>query len=368
MRRSRTIFLRSLFRLGVFLTLVLLHASTSRAQTEAQSLSSAFRKAARTALPAVVTVRGLGGLAPFTPQPGFASPDIPFPGRDGVPDAGGSGVVINAAKGYVLTNDHVVPNTPRIVVILADGRQRTVREVRRDPKSDLALLIIDPQGLTSQAEWGDSEALDLADWVLAIGQPFGLPGTVTAGIVSGARRGFGPIGYDDLIQTSAAINPGSSGGPLIDLKGELVGINVAIKTLSGGYEGVGFAVPASRAKKVARDLAEFGRVRRAFLGVATEPHDPERVAHGQGSAGAVVASVSPGSPAETAGLRAGDVILKVGGSAATTPGAVRSAIEFSTIGEPLTISIEREGKPLDVLCKPSAAPDGPRTDERPPAR
>lgn len=357
---------RPILRIVTVLTILLGAAVPSFAQSEARALSASFRNAAKTMLPAAVTVRGLGGVAPFVPLPGFDGPDTPFPGRDGIPDSGGSGVVIDAAKGYILTNDHVVPNTPRIVVILADGRQRTVREVRRDPRSDLALLLIDPEGLTTQATWGDSEALDLADWVLAIGQPFGLPGTVTAGIVSGARRGFGPIGYDDLIQTSAAINPGSSGGPLINLDGELIGINVAIKTLSGGYEGVGFAVPSSRARRVANDLAELGRVRRAYLGVATEPQDLERVARGESPAGAVVTSVAPGSPASSAGILVGDVIREVGGVAVRSPGAVRSAVEFAPIGRDLAMSIGRGPNLLEITCKPAAADEGgPRPEARP---
>jgi serine protease Do len=157
-------------------------------------------------------------------------------------DGGGSGVVIDAARGLILTNDHVVQAGSRVVVALPDGRRRLAREVRRDPKSDLAVLTIDPQGL-QQADWGDSEALEIGDWVLAIGQPFGLTGTVTAGIVSGKGRGLGETTYyEDLIQTDAAINPGNSGGPLVNLRGEVVGINTAIKTISGGDEGVGFAV------------------------------------------------------------------------------------------------------------------------------
>ena len=187
-------------------------------------------------------------------------------------EPGGSGVVIDAARGLVLTNDHVVQGAQQVVVVLGNGRERPVKQVWRDPKSDLALLSGRPRGLV-QADWGDSDALDTGDWVLAIGQPFGLSGTVTAGIVSGKGRGIGIALYEDLIQTDAAINPGNSGGPLVNLKGEVVGINTAIKTLGGGYEGVGFAVPASRARRVAADLAEFGRVRRAYLGVTIRPVD-----------------------------------------------------------------------------------------------
>ncbi len=339
-------------RLGIFLAVLAMAPPLARGQTEAQALSASFRNAARPVLPAVVTIRGLGGLRPIAPLPGFVDPSNPFPGRDGVPDAGGSGVIVDSARGYIVTNDHVVPDAPRLVVTLADGRERTVREVRRDPRSDIALLIIDPKNLPAQAQWGDSEALDLADWVLAIGQPFGLSGTVTAGIVSGGRRGFSPVGYDDLLQTSAAINPGSSGGPLIDLQGKVVGINVAIKTLSGGYEGVGFAVPSARARRVVSDLAEFGQVRRSVLGISTEPTDPERVADGQSPPGVRVTSVVKGSPAEVAGLRLGDVILKVGDRPTLSPAAIRSAVEFAPAGRDLALTIFRDGQEMELACKP----------------
>ena len=347
--------------LGAIFAVIIAVASppSALAQEEARALSASFRKAAKKALPAVVTIRGLGGAPPLLAASGSL-----YPARDGVPDSGGSGVVIDAAKGLILTNDHVVPDAPRVVVVLPDGRQRTVKEIRRDPRSDLALLVIDPEGLAlAQADWGDSEALDLADWTLAIGQPFGLAGTVTAGIVSGERRGFGPVGYDDLIQTSAAINPGSSGGPLIDLEGRVVGINVAIKTLTGGYEGVGFAVPSSRAKRVAADLAEFGRVRRAYLGVGTEAIDPDAI-HKPKGPGVVVASVAAGSPAEEAGLKLNDVILKVGNRPARSPGAVRLGVEFAPIGQPLELTIARGGMGLTLSAKPSAAPEEPKPTDR----
>ncbi len=327
----------------------ILAPASVRADGEAEAISAAIRKAARRVLPAVVTVRGIGGVPPLTPVPGFRRPGA-FPGRDGPPEWGGSGVVVDAAKGYVLTNDHVIPDVPRIVVTLPDGRERTAREVRRDPRSDLALVVIDPKGLAS-AEWGDSDALDLGDWVLAIGQPFGLAGTVSAGIVSTNRREFPAAGYDDLIQTGAAINPGSSGGPLIDLKGRIVGINVAIKTLGGGYEGVGFAVPSSRAKRVAADLAEFGRVRRSFLGVGCEPIDPDLAAEKNLLGGARITSVSPGSPAEAAGLRPGDVILKIDDRDVTGPASVRSAVELLEAGREVRVKLLRDGQAEERSAK-----------------
>ena len=325
-------------------------APLAHAQNDAAGLSVSFRTAARKVLPSVVTVRGLGGVPPVGGLPGFLPPGASFAGRDSSPDLGGSGVIVDAVKGLILTNDHVVPDAPRIFVVLPDGRERTVKSVRRDPRSDLALLTIDPSGLKlDQAEWGDSEALQLGDLVLAIGQPFGLAGTVTTGIVSAESRRFDAAGYDGLMQTSAAINPGSSGGPLIDLQGRIVGINVAIKSLGGGYEGVGFAVPSVFAKRVCADLMEHGRVRRAFLGVSTQPIEP---GHGEkiGTMQAVrVASIVPESPAAKVGFERGDVIIKVGDKKIGSPGALRSAIEFAAIGEPISVSIVREGATHGVV-------------------
>ncbi len=323
------------------------------AQTEAESLSTSFRKAAKRVLPAVVTVRPLD--VPRMVEPGVVIQlDEPtsMPRRE----AGGSGVIIDAAKGYVLTNHHVIDGATRVVVILSGGRERIVKGIRRDPKSDLAVLLIDPAGLT-QASWGDSEALDTGDWVLAIGQPFGLSDTVTAGIVSGKGRGVGLALYEDLIQTDAAINPGNSGGPLVNMKGEVVGINTALKTAGGGFEGVGFAVPASRARRVASDLAEFGTVKRAFIGVNVRRADPavvERV--GQGGA-VVISAVAPDSPASEGGVRPGDLLLKMDGKPVIGPGPLQSMIEVAAVGKPLVMAIERDGKPRDLKITPRAQPD-----------
>ena len=312
----------------------------------AESLSVMIRGSARKVLPTVVTVRAVG-LVP--PAGGWV-------GRE--PDLGGSGVVVDAAKGLILTNHHVVPDAPRVLVTLPDGRVRPVKAIRRDPRSDLALLTIDPADLV-QAEWGDSDALDLGDWVLAIGQPFGLAGTVSVGIISGPRRTLDVEGHEDLIQTGAAINPGSSGGPLIDLKGRVVGINVAIKSVGGGYEGVGFAVPGSRARRVAADLAEFGFVRRAYLGITTERIPPEPVGP-SASAGVLVASVADDSPAATAGLLRGDILYKIDGRAVTSVSAIRSMIEFAPAGDVLVLTVLRGGTNKEIRVKVAPRPDDPR--------
>ncbi|RUL88940.1 trypsin-like peptidase domain-containing protein [Tautonia sociabilis] len=299
------------------------------------SLSIAFREAARRAIPAVVTVRPVGGsTVPRT-------------------DPGGSGVVIDATRGLILTNDHVVGDAERsgnpIRVVLPDGRSRPVLDVRRDPKSDLALLAINPEGLgLIPLEWGESDALEVGDWVLAVGQPFGLAGSVSAGIVGGTGRTLSLDRHRDLIQTDAAINPGSSGGALIDLSGRLVGINVAVQTIGGGHEGVGFAVPAARARRVSEDLATFGRVRRSAIGVRVSAVDPELAATLDPPGAVRVESVAPGGPAGSAGLSAGDLIVSIAGRAVSAPDQLVSAVEFFPVGEPMTVSIVRNGQ-LDLL-------------------
>lgn len=337
-------------------------ASVTFGQGEAESLSASFRKAAQHVLPGVVTVRPTGrpnlpeGVAPFGRggplPPGMMPPE--GPPREGV--SGGSGVVIDADKGYILTNDHVVQGSSRVVVILEDGRERSVSQVRRDPKSDLALLIVDGKDL-SPVVWGDSETLEIGDWVLAVGQPFGLSGTVTAGIVSGKGRGIGVAMYEDLIQTDAAINPGNSGGPLINLKGEVVGINAAIKTNGGGYEGVGFAIPSARARRVAADLIEHGRVRRAYLGIQIGPVDQERSEQLNQSRAVAINGVAPESPASEAGLIRGDAILELEGKPVAGTGALQAAIEFAAIDQPLTLTIDREGERKEVKITPKLQPE-----------
>jgi serine protease Do len=327
-------------------------------QGEAEALSASFRKASQRVLPAVVTVRAVGVEIVINPldPPGWRGPfggpfrpPGPLPSREPM----GSGVVIDAEKGFVLTNDHVLQGASRVLVILHDGRERMAAQVRRDPKSDLALLIIDGKGLTA-ADWGDSDALAVGDWVLAVGQPFGLSGTVTAGIISGKGRGIDEVQYEDLIQTDAAINPGNSGGPLVNLKGEIVGINTAIKTSGGGFEGVGFAVPASRARRVVADLAEHGRVRRAYLGIAINAVDAGTAERLERPGAVLITAVSRDSPAAEAGLRPGDVIVNLQGRPLRGVGALQSAIETAPVGQPLSLAIDRDGNPFSVEIRPRA--------------
>ena len=343
--------LRAIVAVGSICTMAGAWSNEAPAQTEAESLSASFRKAAKRVLPAVVTVRPVGSPSQVAPTASVAIE------RGPKREIGGSGLVIDAAKGLVLTNHHVIDGAAKVVVVLSGGKERPVSTIRRDPKSDLAVLSIDPTGLSAQATWGDSDALDIGDWVLAVGQPFGLSDTVTAGIVGGKDRGVGIALYEDLIQTDAAINPGNSGGPLVNMKGEVVGINTALKTVGGGFEGVGFAVPASRARRVASDLAEFGRVRRAFVGISVRRADPatlERLDHPGAS---LISSVAPESPASDAGLRPGDLLLEVEGKRIEGPGRLQSSIEVAPVGKPLALTVERDGKTRQVRLVPRSQPD-----------
>src|SRR5208337_5449314 len=225
----------------------------------------------------------------------------------------GSGVIIDRVKGYVVTNHHVVKEADRILVRLGPGEDVPARLVGADPKSDLAVLQVrGPQ--PAQAEWGDSDQLDIGDWVLAIGSPLGFDHSVTAGIVSATERNDLRIAdYESFIQTDAAINPGNSGGPLINLAGKVVGINTAIISRTGGYEGIGLAIPSSLARKVVDGLIKNGKVIRGYLGVVIDPLDAEtaRKLRLPVNRGVLISRVQPGSPAAASGLKRGDVIVKL---------------------------------------------------------
>jgi serine protease Do/serine protease DegQ len=257
----------------------------------------------------------------------------------GLPDqqrpqiAAGSGVIVDAKNGYVITNAHVVKDAKEVAVTLKDARRFPARLVGADPGTDIALLKIDPKGLTD-LRWGDSDALQVGDFVLAIGNPFGIGQTATSGIVSAlGRSGLSVEGYEHFIQTDASINPGNSGGALINLKGELVGINSAIIGPSGGNVGIGFAVPAVMARAVMDQLIRFGEVRRGRLGIVMED-----VA---GSEGARVAEVVKGSPAAQAGLRGGDVVTALNGRPVRGAAELRARLGVVPAGETVDLRVQR---------------------------
>jgi serine protease Do/serine protease DegQ len=262
----------------------------------------------------------------------------------------GSGVIVDAKKGYVITNEHVIRGGDRIAVTLRDGRQLDAEIVGTDPETDLALLRIPADDLQA-VSFGDSERLQVGDFVVAIGNPFGLGHTVTSGIVSAlGRTGLGIEGYEDFIQTDASINPGNSGGALVNLRGDLVGINTAIVAPAGGNVGIGFAIPANMARGVMEQLIEFGEVRRGQLGVIVQDVTPALAeAFGlESSEGALVSQVVPGSAAEEVGVQAGDVILRIGDVPIRSAADLRNRLGVVRVGEELSVDLLHDGKSRTV--------------------
>ncbi|MCC7413597.1 MAG: DegQ family serine endoprotease [Gammaproteobacteria bacterium] len=287
----------------------------------------------------------------------FNVPDLP---RERKAQSLGSGVIIDAQRGIVITNNHVIANADQITVKLNDGRTFAAELVGTDPDTDVAVIRIPPEGLGSIA-LADSDRLRVGDYVVAIGNPFGLEHTVTSGIVSAlARSGLGIGGYEDYIQTDASINPGNSGGALVNLRGELVGINTAIFSQSGGNIGIGFAIPINMARAVADQLLQFGEVKRGFVGAQMQDLDPElATAFGVGNRkGAVVVDVSPDSPADEAGLKPGDVIVGVNGKEVANAADVRNRVGLLRIGERVTLDLVRNGKRLQVHAEVAEPPSG----------
>lgn len=264
----------------------------------------------------------------------------------------GSGVIVNAEKGYILTNNHVIENADQITVTLNDNRTFKAKVIGKDPDTDLAVLQIHASGLTA-LPLGNSGRLQVGDFVVAIGNPFGLNHSVTAGIVSAKGRGsIGDGKYENFIQTDASINPGNSGGALVDLEGNLVGINTAILSRSGGNIGIGFAIPIDMAKAVMEQLIKYGKVERGVLGVSVENLSPDLAKHLgiNASEGALVTQVVPGSQAEKAGIKPNDVITSVNGSPVSTSADVSNAIGVLRIGSKVSLGILRNGRPMTIVA------------------
>jgi serine protease Do len=344
-------------------------AGRARAATEAlakldkagaMQASAIFRLAVTAVSPAVVSVQsqrarrnaeGVPGLPvggnPMAP--GFQSREL------------GSGVVLDKAKGYIVTNNHVVKDADRILVRLGPGNDVEAHLLGSDPKTDLAVLQVH-SSLQVQADWGDSDQLDIGDWVLAIGSPLGFDHSVTAGIVSATERnGLGIGEYESFIQTDAAINPGNSGGPLIDLAGKVVGINTFIISQSGGYEGLGFAIPSSLARRVVEGLIKEGKVVRGYLGVGIEPLSLEeaRKLKLPDNHGALITRVQPGSPAAVGGLKRGDVIVRLGDREVADPAELRILTAGLDVGAQVPLSYVRNGAKQTVKVTIAELPEIP---------
>jgi serine protease Do len=290
-------------------------------------------------------------------RPGASSPKL-------ASVALGSGFIIDPS-GYIVTDDHVVENAERVTIITQDMVEYPARIVGRDPLTDLALLKIDAPHQLSYIRWGDSDAARIGDWVLAIGNPFGLDNTVSSGIISGRGRDIHAGPYDDFLQIDAAMNRGNSGGPTFDLHGNVIGINTAIYSPNGGSVGIGFAIPANRARPVVEQLKANGRVARGWLGVQITPITAELV-QGLGlpnAAGALVARVGAGSPAAMAGFEPGDIILSINGRAITRTHDLPLTVAEMPIGETAKVTVWRGNAALTLQPKIGEMPTNPSIAE-----
>jgi S1-C subfamily serine protease len=351
--------LREPTALAILLWMIVTGGVRVEAQSEAQSLSAGFRRAADRVRSSIVAVRPAEGVMIWSADGRAitrARPRFVQPWRETV----GTGIVVDADRGHVLTIGHNLAGSSQAQVALADGRERFTTQIRRDPQSDLVILVIDPKGLNlATVQWGDSRALQPGDWVLSVGQPPGSAPAMSAGIYSARRIGVGGLGMAALLETDAAVNAANAGGPLVNLRGEVVGINTMLPGERVLAAGMGFALPGERARRIASDLIEFGAVRRAYLGMHIEPAE-RGAAERAGSALAVtVSSVAPGSPAAESGLRAGDLITSADGHPVGGVEMLQAMVELAPVGEEMTLGIEREGHRQEVKIRPQAVPSSP---------
>ena len=355
--RARAPLLSLALSLGLALTLASAAPGDARAQLlrgDDTTISDVTEKA----LPSVVnisTTTSQSARGPSFFDPFFNDENSPFRGRPGkrYGQSLGSGVIISA-DGYVITNSHVVEDAKDIRVSLSDGRELSAKIVGSDPKSDLAVLKLEGASGLQPIRIGRSSNIRLGEIVLAIGNPFGVGQTVTMGIVSAkGRSGMGIVDYEDFIQTDAAINPGNSGGALINLRGELIGINTAILSRTGGYQGIGFAIPTDMVAPIKDSLIRDGAVARGFLGVniQTLTSEQARAAGVPDLRGVLITRVVERSPAARAGLRRGDIITRVGDRITLTAAHVVNTVGMSRPDKRLALTIMRDGKTRRVAVK-----------------
>jgi serine protease Do len=366
-----------------------------------EAAPSGFETLAENLLPTVVNVSTTTkvkqalrpGLPPQMPEFPPGSPFEDFfkdfydqyknvqPQGDEKVSALGSGFVIDAENGYIVTNNHVIKDADEVKVILHDDTSLDATLVGTDEKTDIALLKVRPAAPLVAAQWGDSDKAKVGSWVLAIGNPFGLGGTVTAGIVSARQRDINAGPYDDFIQTDASINRGNSGGPMFNMQGQVIGVNTAIFSPSGGSVGIGFAVPSNIAQTVVAQLVKYGKTRRGWLGVRIQEVTPE-IAESLGldrARGALVSSLTPKSPAEAAGVKPGDVILSFDGRDLDQMHKLPRMVAESEVGKQAALGIWRKGARITVnvslgqletaeengMLKTAGAPDAEAAPEAP---
>jgi serine protease Do len=327
----------------------------------ALDLSTAIVEVAKRTIPAVVHIE-------VTERQEVANPLVPFENDPlfrrffGIPKdmpkkfkrelkGLGTGMIMDA-KGHILTNNHVVGGATKIQVVLASGKQYPAKVVGTDPKTDLAVIEIGAKEGLPYVTFGDSDKIEVGTWVVAIGQPLGLYQTVTQGIISAKHRTgiMDPSTYQDYLQTDAAINPGNSGGPLLNLEGEVIGVNAAIASQSGGFEGIGFAIPCNMALYIAGQLIDHGKVERGWLGVSIQDLTPE-LAEKFGverQKGALIAEVMKGGPAEKAGMKQGDIVISYQGKEIANASALRNEVATTPIGEQAKVTVLRKGKKVEL--------------------
>jgi serine protease Do len=327
----------------------------------AASGPDSFAPMIKRVLPAVVNIRITETVTSQEDPFAFLPPELQqqfrerFHARKEQMQGAGSGFIIDPS-GYIVTNNHVVGNADRITVDLYDGTELRARVVGSDELTDVALIKVDAPGPLPAVEWGDSRGLAVGDWVVAAGNPFGLGGSVSAGIVSARGRDIGAGPFDDFIQIDAPINPGNSGGPVFNEQGQVVGLDTAIASPTGASVGIGFAIPAEIARTIVTELREHGRVERGWLGVSVQ--DNETADPHKGPPGVVIAAVERNGPAIHAGLRAGDVVTAVNGQPVDTARGLIRQIAQAAPGSQVRLTVRRQGREIEIGVTVGRRPNG----------
>ena len=343
---------RMVFGIAIISLISYSHAAIPK--NEEGTLITSLAPLVKTVAPAVVNIgvsQTVKSRSPYDDEMFrrfFGAPNTPNNSRE--VQSAGSGVIVDAKNGYILTNHHVVSGADKIQISLIDENTLDAEIIGSDPATDIAVLKVEAENLTD-IEIGDSDQVEVGDFVIAIGNPFGLGNTVTSGIVSAlGRTGISSSGYEDFIQTDASINPGNSGGALVNMRGELVGINSAIISRSGGNVGIGFAVPSEIAQSIMSQLLDFGEVRRGLLGVSIHTIDEENaeILGVDSKSGAMITAIEPGSAAEEAGLRVEDIIIRVNDERISNARDLQNAIGLKGSGERVTIEFIRQSTKLET--------------------
>jgi serine protease Do len=359
--RYRLIF--GIFVLSILLMLIQSVPTQAAEKMRSVDLSTAIIQVAKQNIPAVVSIEVteskevVNPMLPFENDPFFrrffGNPKMPRKFKQELKGLG-SGMMIDS-QGHILTNFHVAGGATKMEVILSDGNKYPARLVGGDSKTDLAVIRISAKEPLPHVTFGDSDKVEVGEWVVAIGAPRALEKTVTQGIISAKhRRGVtDPTSYQDFLQTDAAINPGNSGGPLLNLYGEVIGVNAAIATESGGFEGIGFTIPSNMALHVARALIAYGKVERGWLGVTIRDLTPElaKSVHAETQKGALVVDVAKEGPADKAGLKKNDVVIAYRGKEISDSGSLRNEVATTPIGQEAKLTILRNGKKEDITVK-----------------